>query len=117
MRNSLFWRLSASIAIATVALFSLINYLIDVTEWQMSFIKSEHQAELINYAQQAEQLYLNNETQALKDFLQQIQSKENTWVAIVESNLNPILNTHLQRAVPRLLSTRARCRVESASLF
>lgn len=97
MRNSLFWRLSASIAIATVALFSLINYLIDVTEWQMSFIQSEHQAELISYAQQAEQLYLNNETQALKDFLQQIQSNENTWVAIVKSNLNPILNTHLQQ--------------------
>ena len=97
MKNTLFWRLSASIAIATVALFSLINYLTDETEWHMSFINPEHQIQLQNYANQAEQLYLKDDKEALKEWLQTLQKKESTWVAIVESSIDPILGTYIEQ--------------------
>ena len=97
MKNTLFWRLSASITLATVALFLFINYLTDKTEWQMSFIAIEHQEALKNYAKEAEKMYLNNENEALKTWLQTLQEKEKTWVAIVKSDLEPILGTHIQQ--------------------
>lgn len=97
MKSTLFWRLSASIALATVALFSLINYLTDETEWHMSFIGIEHQQQLSAYAKQAEKLYLAGDDQALTQWLQVLQEKENTWVAIVESNIQPILGTYMEK--------------------
>ena len=97
MKNTLFWRLSASITLATVVLFLFINYLTDKTEWHMSFIAEEHQEELKNYAKQAERLYLEGKNEALKEWLQTLQKKENTWVAIVKSDLVPILDTYIQQ--------------------
>ena len=97
MKNTLFWRLSASITLATVVLFLFINYLTDKTEWHMSFIAIEHQEALKNYAKEAEKMYLNNENEALKKWLQTLQKKEKTWVAIVKSDLEPILGTHIQQ--------------------
>jgi len=97
MKNTLFWRLSASIALATVALFSLINYLTDETEWHMSFIKQKYQIQLQNYAKQAEHLYLEGDKKALTAWLQALQEKENTWVAIVESSIDPILGTYMEK--------------------
>lgn len=97
MKNTLFWRLSASITLATVALFSLINYLTDETEWHMSFIKIAHQQQLSDYAKHAEQLYLQGKHAQLSDWLSMLQKEENTWVAVVKSNLTPLLGTHMQQ--------------------
>jgi two-component system sensor histidine kinase PfeS len=97
MNNTLFWRLSGTISLVTVALFSLINYLTDETERHMSFIKIEHQRQLSDYAKQAQQLYLDGDKQALKEWLQVLQQKENTWVAILESSIDPILGTHMEK--------------------
>ncbi len=97
MKTTLFWRLSTSILCVTVALFSLINYLTDETESNMSFINITHQEQLLDYAQQAEKLYLKGDKQALKDWLQALQKKENTWAAIIKSHLNPILGTHIEK--------------------
>lgn len=98
MKTTFFWRLSASIVFATIALFTLINYLTDETEWHMSFIKQAHQQQLIDYAKQAELLYLQGKQQALNDWIQTLQQKENTWVAIVESNLKPIAGSKMQQS-------------------
>ncbi|WP_025563013.1 histidine kinase sensor domain-containing protein [Psychromonas sp. SP041] len=97
MKNTLFWRLSASITIATITLFSLINYLTDETEWHMSFIKIEHQQQLNEYAKHAEQLYLQGQHEQLSDWLGTLQKNENTWVAIVKSSLTPTLGTYMQQ--------------------
>ena len=97
MKNTLFWRLSASITLATVVLFLFINELTDKTEWQMSFIAEEHQRQLRDYAKQAEEMYLKGETEVLSVWLKTLQEQENTWVAIVKSDLNPILGTQMQQ--------------------
>lgn len=98
MKNTLFWRLSASITLGTIALFSLINYLTDETEWHMSFIKAEYQQQLNDYAGHAEQLYLQGEHEALADWLQNLQQKEKTWVGVVQSTMTPLVGTQLQAA-------------------
>lgn len=98
MKNTLFWRLSTSITLGTIALFSLINYLTDETEWHMSFIKAEYQQQLNDYAAHAEQLYLKGEHEALADWLQNLQKKEKTWVGVVQSTMTPLAGTHLQAA-------------------
>ena len=97
MRNTLFWRLSASITLATVILFLFINELTDKTEWHMSFIAKEHQEQLRNYAKEAEEMYLKGENEALKAWLQTLQKQENTWAAIVKSELNPMLGGYIQQ--------------------
>jgi len=97
MKSTFFWRLTASITLGTVALFSLINYLTDETELHMSFIKMEHQQQLRDYAKQAEVLYLQGDQQALQRWLLALQKKEKTWVEVVESNLSPLLNDDKQR--------------------
>jgi len=97
MKNTLFWRLSAAIIFATLALFSLINYLTDETEWSMSFIKEKHQDELLSYAKKAEELYLQGDEEQLTDWLNSIQHKEDTWVAIVKSTLTPIMGTSMDK--------------------
>lgn len=97
MKNTLFWRLSTSITIATIILFLCINKLTDKTEWHMSFIAEEHQEQLRHYAQQAENMYLKGENETLKEWLKTLQAQESTWVAIVKSDLNPILGTQMQQ--------------------
>ncbi len=98
MKTTFFWRLSASIVFATIALFSLINYLTNETEWHMSFISTTHQQQLRDYAEQAELLYLQEDQQDLRKWIQTLQEKENTWVAIVESNLTPISGSKMQQS-------------------
>jgi len=98
MKNTLFWKLSISITLATIVLFFFINYLADKTEWNMSFITQAHQQELKAYAHKAEQLYLQDDQAALKAWLQTIQKKENTWVAIVKSELNPLFDAKMQQS-------------------
>lgn len=95
MKNTLFWRLSASIFFVTVGLFSLISYLTDETKLQMSFLKIDDKQQLINYAKQAEQLYLQGDKVVMKNWLNNLQKKENTWIAIVESNLTPKFGSHI----------------------
>jgi two-component system sensor histidine kinase PfeS len=96
MKTTFFWRLSSSIILVSIALISIVNHLVDKTEWHMSFIKDQHQQTLIAYAKHAEQLYLNGNAHLLEEWLENLKQQENTWVAIVESRLDPILGTQLE---------------------
>jgi len=108
MKSTFFWRLTASITLATVALFSIINYLTDKAELHMSFIKMEHQQQLRDYAKQAEVLYQQEDKQRLRHWLQTLQEKENTWVEIVNSSLTPLLDESKQHAyLDRMLLGRS----------
>lgn len=108
MKSTFFWRLTASITLATIALFSVINYLTDETELHMSFIKMEHQQQLRDYAKQAEALYQQEDKQRLLYWLQALQEKENTWVEIVGSNLTPLIDGDKQRTyLDRMLLGRS----------
>ncbi|RBW43590.1 two-component sensor histidine kinase [Psychromonas sp. B3M02] len=97
MKNTLFWRLLASIFFVTVGLFAFINYLTDKTQLEMSFIKTEDQQQLINYAKQAEKLYLQGDQQALQDWITSLQQTEKTWVAIITSQLTPEFGSYVDK--------------------
>lgn len=98
MKTTFFWRLSSSIILVSMALISIVNHLVDQTEWHMSFIKDQHQQELINYANHAEQLYVNGDVALLEQWIATLQQQENTWVAIVESSLEPIFGSEMEEA-------------------
>jgi two-component system sensor histidine kinase PfeS len=95
MKRRLFWKLSAVIVAGTVLLFWLIHILVSQTEQHMSFIDEQHQQTLLDYADKAERLYHAGDKQALADWLQSIQEKEQTWAAVVQSNIQPLAGSTL----------------------
>lgn len=95
MNTPFLWKLCATIAVGTVMLFWLVDILTHHAELKMSFIKTEHQQQLIEYGEQAEQLFLNQGEQALAAWLEQLQKKEQTWAAVVESNIVPMAGSNL----------------------
>jgi two-component system sensor histidine kinase PfeS len=95
MKNQLFWRLCAIIAFGTVLLFWAIDWLTSRTETSMSFIAKEHQQQLLEYGKQAERIMLEEGHDALAIWLKDLQQKEQTWAAVVTSNLTPFADTKL----------------------
>jgi two-component system sensor histidine kinase PfeS len=61
----------------------------------MSFIAAEHQQQLLAYGEQAEKILLNDGEAALADWIRALQQKENTWAAVVHSNITPFADTSL----------------------
>ncbi|MDU0353916.1 histidine kinase sensor domain-containing protein [Paraglaciecola aquimarina] len=95
MKNKLFWRLCAFIGVGTVLLFLALSWLTDHTETSMSFIAQEHQQQLLEYGKQAELILQQEGEAALAIWLQELQRKENTWVAVVKSNITAFAGTVL----------------------
>jgi two-component system sensor histidine kinase PfeS len=97
MKRRLLWKLSAIIVAGTVLLFWLIHMLVNKTEQRMSFIDEVHQQTLYDYAAKAEQLYLDDDEAGLEEWLQAIRDRENTWVAVVQPELQPIAGSELSQ--------------------
>ncbi|WP_445395396.1 histidine kinase sensor domain-containing protein [Zobellella sp. An-6] len=97
MNRRLLWKLCATIAFGTVALFWLLGYLVDHTEHSMSFIAPKHRKTLLDYGAEAERLYLAGDAQALATWLEQLQQREHTWAAVVRSRLEPVAGIIGQR--------------------
>ena len=95
MKNKLLWRLCAFIAVGTVLLFWAIAWLTNHTETSMSFIDKAHQEALYSYGQEAEKIYLEDGEQALAAFLQEVKTKEDTWLAVVNSQMTTFANTQM----------------------
>ncbi|GAA6184426.1 histidine kinase sensor domain-containing protein [Aliiglaciecola sp. NS0011-25] len=95
MRNPLFWRLCAIIAVGTVLLFLAISWLTNHTETSMSFIAKEHQQQLLEYGKHAEQILQQQGEVALAQWLKELQQKENTWAAVVTSKITPFADSKL----------------------
>lgn len=90
MNRRLLWKLCATIALGTVALFSLLNYLMEHTETSMSHIAPEHRQTLLDYGAEAERLYHAGDEAALSRWLRDLQQRENTWAAVLRSRLEPV---------------------------
>ncbi|MGY0642074.1 MAG: sensor histidine kinase [Paraglaciecola chathamensis] len=95
MKNTLFWRLCAFIALGTVLLFWALSWLTNHTETSMSFIDAQHQQQLLNYGRQAETTLRQDGEAALVVWLKALQQKENTWAAVVRSKITPFADTSL----------------------
>ncbi|MEP4891280.1 MAG: histidine kinase sensor domain-containing protein [Aliiglaciecola sp.] len=95
MKNMLFWRLCAIIGLGTVVLFWAIDWLTNHTETSMSFIAKEHQQQLLEYGRQAENILQNEGENALAVWLKELQRKEDTWAAVVTSQITPFADSIL----------------------
>ena len=95
MKNKLLWRLCTFIAVGTVLLFWAIAWLTNHTETSMSFLDKAHQETLYAYGEEAEKIYLDKGEEALAVFLKEIRAKENTWLAVVNSEMTTFAGTEM----------------------
>ncbi|AFI84203.1 sensor histidine kinase [Methylophaga nitratireducenticrescens] len=95
MKRRLFWKLCTTITVGTIVLFWIIHHLILQTEQHMSFIDQHYQQQLIDYASHAEKLYLQGEEEKLADWINTIQQREDTWVALIRSKLTPLAGSEM----------------------
>lgn len=95
MKRRLLWKMSAVIVAFTVVLFWFIHIMVTQTEQQMSFIDEHHKQTLLDYASQAEQLFKQGDEATLAQWLDTIQQQENTWVAVVQSQVTPLAGSVL----------------------
>lgn len=104
MNRRLFWKLCLGVALGSVALFWVIARLSGQAEEQMSFIDAEHQQTLRQYAEQAEAVHRAGDAQALQQWLQGVQQREQTWAAIVEPRLQALAGSELSERFLREFS-------------
>lgn len=95
MNRRLFWKLAIVLAVGGIVLIKVIARLAWQTEESMSFIDPEHQQTLRHYGAQAEALYLAKDHEALGRWLKTLQEQEQTWAAVVESEVRPLAGSEL----------------------
>lgn len=95
MKKKLFWKLCTTIAVGTVALIWLVDWLSSQTETTMSYISKQHQGELLAFGKEAEKVYLEQGESGLQQWLSAFQKSENTWAAFVNSNIQPIAGSKI----------------------
>ncbi len=95
MKYTLLWRLCTVIAFGTVLLFWAIDWLTTHTESSMSFIATEHQQQLLDYGKQADEIMRSEGEAALAIWLKNLQQKEQTWAAIVSTDISPLADSTL----------------------
>lgn len=98
MNKQFFWKLSLIIVAGSMALYWLIDFLSNHTELRMSHIATEHQQQILAYANKAEQLYAQGDMIALTTYMKKIQQQENTWASVVQSTLTPLAGTRLSKS-------------------
>ncbi|MGR4066902.1 histidine kinase sensor domain-containing protein [Billgrantia sp. C5P2] len=95
MNRRLLWKLCATLALGTLVLMWVITFLGDETEQQMSFIAERHQQTLKEWGRTAERLHNAGDEQALADWLAELQAREDTWAAVVRSDIQPLAGSVL----------------------
>lgn len=101
MKVGLFWRLCWIIAGGTVLLFWVVDVLTNQAELQMSFIDKKYQQEMVDYAHEAERLYLEGDEVKLAAYLKEIRDREETWAAVLESEITPVAESYLSKEFHR----------------
>lgn len=95
MNRRLFWKLCGPLALGALALFWVTSFLGSETEQRMSFIAERHQQTMTEWGRTAEALYLAGDEQALADWLAELQAREDTWAAVVRSDIRPLAGSEL----------------------
>nr|WP_275298208.1 sensor histidine kinase [Halomonas campisalis] len=91
----MFWKLCGPLALGTLVLVWVITFLGAETEQKMSFIAERHQQTLKAWGRTAERLHQAGDDQALADWLAALQTRENTWAAVVRSDIQPLAGSQL----------------------
>jgi len=95
VNRRLLWKLCATVALGTLALVWTISFLGAETEQKMSFIAEEHQQTIESWGRTAERLYQSGDEQALARWLEELQAQEQTWAAVVRSDIRPLAGSRL----------------------
>lgn len=95
MSKRLFWKFFLVIVMGVVGLFWVVDLGTTLTEKGMSFIDVQDREQITAWGHQAERLYLKKNTQALDDWLKQLQENEDTWVAVAQTNLKHLAGAAL----------------------
>ncbi|MCD1645944.1 sensor histidine kinase [Marinobacter adhaerens] len=95
MNHRLLWKLCGTLALGTLVLFWTISFLGAETEQKMSFIAEQHQQTIKAWGRTAERLYQSGDEQALARWLEELQARENTWAAVVRSDIQPLAESRL----------------------
>ncbi|EWH00384.1 sensor histidine kinase [Halomonas sp. BC04] len=95
MNRRLFWKLCGPLTLGTLILVWVVTFLGDETEQRMSFIAEHHQQTLKQWGETAERLYLAGDEQALADWLEALQAREEIWAAVVRSDVHPLAGSTL----------------------
>jgi len=95
MNRNLLWKLILTVAAGAVLLFAAIDWLTEKTEYRMSVIVAEHRQQLTDYARHAELLLEQGDEEALAAWLEEIQQREDTWAAVVRSQVIPMAGSTL----------------------
>lgn len=95
MNRRLWWKLFAIVALGTLLLFWVVSFLGDTTEQRMSFIAKHHQETIKQWGKTAERLYNSGDQQALTQWLEKLQREENTWAAVVQSEIRAVPGSKL----------------------
>ncbi|MGQ4879484.1 histidine kinase sensor domain-containing protein [Billgrantia sp. LNSP4103-1] len=95
MNRRLFWKLCGPLTLGTLVLVWVVTFLGAESEQQMSFIAEHHQQTLKQWGATAEQLYHAGDEQALADWLEALQAREDTWAAVVRSDVQPLAGSTL----------------------
>ena len=90
MKKVLLRKLLVTIALGTVILIWVIDWLSAHTETSMSHLSVEHQRELVEYGKEADLIYRKEGELGLSNWLHEFQDKEKTWAAVVKLNIQPI---------------------------
>ncbi|QTP59889.1 sensor histidine kinase [Billgrantia antri] len=95
MTRRLFWKLCGPLTLGTLVLVWVVTFLGSETEQKMSFIAEPHQQTLNQWGATAERLYRTGDEQALAEWLEALQVRENTWAAVVRSDVQPLAGSRL----------------------
>ncbi|MFW5825758.1 MAG: sensor histidine kinase, partial [Marinobacter sp.] len=95
VNRRLLWKLCATLALGTLLLFWTVSFLGSRTEQQMSFIAERHQQTIRSWGETAEALYNAGDEAALAQWLEELQAREDTWAAVVRSDIRPLAGSTL----------------------
>ena len=90
MKQRLLWKLCGVVAVGGITLVLATSLLEKWAERQMSVIAPQHQRTLAAWGAKAEALYDAGDEEALAAWLEALQAQEDTWAAVVTSNVTPL---------------------------
>ncbi|WP_114764583.1 sensor histidine kinase [Vibrio rhodolitus] len=97
MKKILFWRLFVVLALGGVIFFSLLHSAAILSNEKMSYLKQEHQQEIIDWGDQAQRLLAEGDKTELNNWLNQLSERENTWVTLVKSSIDVVGGNELNQ--------------------
>ncbi|GAK84211.1 hypothetical protein JCM19238_1777 [Vibrio ponticus] len=97
MKKILFWRLFVVLALGGVIFFSLLHSAAILSNEKMSYLKQEHQQEILDWGDQAQRLLAEGDKAQLNNWLNQLSETENTWVTLVKSSIDVVGGNELNQ--------------------